>query len=49
MVYLITLNILSYYMQILQRIAYCANYSYLYYNKPLSNILKLSFSVLFVY
>jgi hypothetical protein len=33
----------------LQRIAYYTNYSYSHYNKPLSNILKLSFSVLFTY
>jgi hypothetical protein len=33
----------------LQRIACCAIYSYLYYNKPLNSILKLSFSVLFIY
>jgi hypothetical protein len=32
-----------------RQIAYCANYSYLHYNKPLSNVLKLSFSVLFAY
>jgi hypothetical protein len=36
-------------MQILQRIAYRASYSYLYYNKPLSSVLKLGFSVSFAY
>ena len=49
MVCLIKLDILSYYMRILQRIAYCASYSYLHCNKLLSSVLKLSFSVLFVY
>jgi hypothetical protein len=33
----------------LQKIAYYISYSYLHYNKPLNNILKLSFSILFVY
>jgi hypothetical protein len=36
-------------MRILQKIAYRASYSYLHYNKPLSSVLKLSFSVPFAY
>ena len=49
MVCLIKLDILSYYMRILQKIAYRASYSYSHYNKPSSSILKLNFSVLFIY
>jgi len=36
-------------MQILQKIAYYISYSYLHYNKLLNSILKLNFSILFIY
>ena len=49
MVYFIKLDILSYYMQILQKITSHANCFYLHYNKLLSNILKLNLSILFIY